>query len=85
MGAHICPMPIVMRPAERIARINHVVETILKRQKEEDRQWEDKVDVSKISKMSVPTPYLMTRPIRILIRSGVTHIQPDASSIYRHR
>ncbi|KAG6899982.1 hypothetical protein C0993_004750 [Termitomyces sp. T159_Od127] len=44
LGAHFNPDPIVMRPTERIAHINHAIETVLKRQEEEDRQWEDNVD-----------------------------------------
>ncbi|KNZ80488.1 Enhancer of polycomb-like protein 1 [Termitomyces sp. J132] len=54
MGAPTRPEPITMRPAERIALINNAVEKILKRQKEEGRQWEDEV---KDPYQMPPVPY----------------------------
>ncbi|KAG6896476.1 hypothetical protein C0992_008064, partial [Termitomyces sp. T32_za158] len=50
LDVHIHPEPIALRPAERVAHINHAIEAALKRQKEEGRQWEDKVNVSNFKK-----------------------------------
>ena len=48
IGVPTHPEPIAMRPTNRIALINNAVEKMLKRQKEEGRQWEDEVEVSNL-------------------------------------